>query len=101
MANKSLFQSLAGKLIPATNALNEENAPAYRLTPKHALAQYAATGCLNQTFYATGEEQLKSVLALCAGLEPAFIARTAVFCREQALMKDMPALLCAVLSAKD
>ena len=63
MANKNLFKSLAGKLIPATNAVNEENAPAYRLSPKHALAQYAATGCMNQTFYATAEQQLKQTLA--------------------------------------
>ncbi len=50
MANKKLFKSLVGKLIPATDALNEERAPAYALAPKHALAQYAATGCLNATF---------------------------------------------------
>jgi hypothetical protein len=42
-ANKNLFQPLAGKRIPATNAINEEKAPAYALAPKHALAQYAAT----------------------------------------------------------
>lgn len=65
MANKNLFKSLAGKLIPPTNAVNEENAPAYRFTAKQALAQYAATGCMNQTFYASAEEQLKNVLALC------------------------------------
>jgi hypothetical protein len=42
MANKNLFKSLAGKLTPAADARNEENAPAYALTPKQALAQYAA-----------------------------------------------------------
>jgi 60 kDa SS-A/Ro ribonucleoprotein len=51
MANKTLFKSLIGKLLPATDALNEENAPAYALSPKRRLAQYAATGCLNRTFY--------------------------------------------------
>lgn len=48
MANKTLFKSLIGKLMPATDALNEERAPAYALAPKHQLAQYAATGCLNR-----------------------------------------------------
>jgi 60 kDa SS-A/Ro ribonucleoprotein len=100
MANKSLFKSLA-KLIPAANAVNEENAPAYRFTPRQALAQYAATGCMNGTFYATAEEQLKNVLALCERIDAEFIAKTAVFCRQRGLMKDMPALLCAVLSAKE
>jgi 60 kDa SS-A/Ro ribonucleoprotein len=101
MANKTLFKSLIGKLIPATDAINEERAPGYALSPKHQLAQYAATGCLNTTFYATADEQLAKVLELCAELDAEFIARTAVFCRERGFMKDMPALLCAVLSVKD
>src|SRR6185503_5690903 len=101
MANKTLFKSLIGKLVPATNAVNEEHAPAYALSPKHQLAQYAATGCLNATFYASAGEQLAKVLELCAEVDAEFIAKTAVFCRERGFMKDMPALLCAVLSLKD
>jgi 60 kDa SS-A/Ro ribonucleoprotein len=101
MANKNLFKSLVGKLIPATNALNEERAPAYLLSPKAQLAQYAATGCLNSTFYASADEQLARVIELCADIDAEFIARVAVFCRERGYMKDMPALLCAVLSVKD
>src|SRR5258705_4216168 len=101
MANKNLFKSLVGKLIPATNAINEERAPAYALSPKHQLAQYAATGCLNTTFYAGADEQLAKVLELCADIDAEFIAKTAVFCRERGFMKDMPALLCAVLSVKE
>ncbi|MGH9428713.1 MAG: hypothetical protein ACRD2L_20700, partial [Terriglobia bacterium] len=101
MANKTLFKSLIGKLMPATDALNEERAPAYELSPKHQLAQYAATGCLNTTFYASADEQLAKVLELCADIDAEFIAKTAVLCRERARMKDMPALLCVVLSVKD
>jgi 60 kDa SS-A/Ro ribonucleoprotein len=101
MANRNLFKSIVGRLMPATDALNDERAPAYAFTPKHALAQYAATGCLNATFYATAETQLKTVIELCRGIEPEFIARTAVYARERGFMKDMPALLCAVLSVKD
>src|SRR2546426_12454995 len=101
MANKTLFKSLIGKLMPATDALNEERAPAYALSPKHQLGQYAATGCLNTTFYASADDQLAKVLELCADIDAEFIAKTAVFCRERGFMKDMPALLCAVLSVKD
>src|SRR5438270_1349264 len=101
MANKNLFQSLVGKLIPATDAVNEEMAPAYALIPKHALARYAATGCLNTTFYASAEDQLAKVIELCRDVEPEFIARVAIYCRERGLMKDIPALLCAILSVKD
>src|SRR5207253_8609536 len=101
MANKNLFQSIVGKLLPATDAINEERAPAYALSAKHALAQYAATGCMNHTFYASAEEQLAKVLELCAEVDAEFIAKTAIFCREQGYMKDVPALLCAVLSVRD
>ncbi|HEX8146573.1 MAG TPA: hypothetical protein VF591_05140 [Pyrinomonadaceae bacterium] len=101
MANKTLFKSLVGKLIPAADARNEHNAPAYALTPKQALAQYAATGCLGATFYAGAEEQLAKVLELCERVEPEFVARTAVYARQRGFMKDMPALLLAVLAAKD
>ena len=101
MANKTLFKSLIGKLMPATDAINEERAPAYALKPKHQLAQYAATGCLNRTFYASAENQLAKVIELCQDVDAEFIAKTAVFCRERGYMKDIPALLCAVLSVKD
>lgn len=101
MANKTLFKSIVGKLLPKTDALNDERAPAYAFEPKHALAQYAATGCMNHTFYASAEEQLAKVLELCAQVEPEFIAKAAIFCRERGFMKDMPALLCAVLAVRD
>ena len=101
MANKNLFKSLIGKLVPATDAVNKEFAPAYRLAPKHALAQYAATGCMNSTFYAGADEQLSKVLELCETADPAFIARLAVYARERGQMKDVPALLLAVFSVRD
>ena len=101
MANKNLFGSIAGKLLPQPDAVNEANGPAYALAPRHALAQYVATGCLNATFYASAEEQLSTILALCGEVDSEFIARTAIFSREQGWMKDAPALLCAVLAGRD
>ncbi|WP_219137177.1 RNA-binding protein [Janthinobacterium sp. UMAB-60] len=101
MANAQLFQSAQqSTTLPAALARNAEGAPAYALTPRHQLAQYAATGCLNTTFYASAEAQLVMVLELCKAVEPAFIAQTAVYCRERGYMKDMPALLVAVLAAQ-
>src|ERR1700754_4804514 len=101
MANKNLFNTLRGALLPKTNARNEAGAPAYMLEPKHALAQYAATGCFGRTFYATAQEQLNRVLELSEGVDPKFVAQVAVYSREQSFMKDMPALLCAWLSTRD
>src|SRR5580765_113431 len=99
MANTSLFSRLFGKKsVPKTDAINFEGAPAYALSPKQKLAQYAATACFNNTFYADAEMQLKGVLDVCSAVEPEFIARTAVYARRHSFMKDMPALLCAVLS---
>jgi 60 kDa SS-A/Ro ribonucleoprotein len=100
MANVTLFQSLKGALLPAADAVNFEMAPAYRLSPQHRLAQYAATGCLNDTFYANAETQLDTVLELARDIEPRFIAQAAIYCRSRGYMKDMPALLTAVLAAR-
>lgn len=99
MANKALFASTPGKLLPSTDVRNEAGGVAYALGPKAALAQFAATGCLNGTFYANAETQLNTVLALARETPPEFVAKTAVFAREQGQMKDMPALLVALLAA--
>lgn len=100
MANKSIFKSIRGLFVPPADAVNEAGGVAYRMDDRHALAQYAATGCLNGTFYATGQTQLEQILKLCERVEPEFIARTALYARQTGNMKDLPALLCAVLSVK-
>jgi 60 kDa SS-A/Ro ribonucleoprotein len=101
MANKSLFTSSVGKILPVADTRNEEGAPAFAFTPRHVLAQYAVTGCLNATFYASAEAQLSQVLKLTAQVEPEYIAKTALYCRTRGYMKDMPAMLCAVLAVRD
>lgn len=101
MANSSLFQPIRGSRVPSADASNAEGAAAYRRTAEAALALYAATGCLNGTFYASDEAQLDAVLMLAAQVSPAIVARTAVYAREVAHMKDMPALLLTTLSLRD
>lgn len=101
MVNTQLFQTLRGALLPKTNALNAAQAPAYALSAKHQLAQIAATGCLNQTFYADATAQLDAVSALAAQVDTAFVAKTAVYAREAGYMKDMPVLLAATLAVRD
>jgi len=100
MANQTLFQTLAGKFSPA-DTVNEAGGKAYALAPKHALAQYAVTGCLNGTFYADAETQLQRVLELASAAGADFTAKVAVHARQKGHMKDMPALLCAALSVLD
>jgi 60 kDa SS-A/Ro ribonucleoprotein len=101
MANKGLFASLKS-LLPRADARNEEGARAYQLPPKHALAQLAATGCFNGTFYAQAHDQLAAMLALVNQVDDnVFLAKLAVYSRERAFMKDMSAALLLVLSTRD
>ncbi|MFD1261474.1 vWA domain-containing protein [Entomomonas asaccharolytica] len=101
MVNLDIFKTLPGKNIPNTNTINEAGGGAYGFTPKHKLAQLAATGCINQTFYASAETKLADILQLTQDLDATFIAKTAIYAREDGYMKDMPALLAAVLAQKD
>jgi 60 kDa SS-A/Ro ribonucleoprotein len=98
MANKTLFASIRGARLPAADALNHAGSGAYDYAPKQKLAQYAATGCLSNTFYAGAEEQLATILELASRVEPEYMAKCAVYAREVGAMKDMPALLLATLS---
>lgn len=101
MANKNLFGSVKTGGAPATDTVNEAGGAAYSFSDEHALAQYAVTGCLNGTYYATAETQLSTVLELGRKVSPTFLAKLAVYAREEGLMKDMPALLLAILSNRD
>ncbi|WP_114954632.1 vWA domain-containing protein [Sphingosinicella terrae] len=96
MANKSLFASAMAKLLP--DARNREGAPAYAYGPEHRLAQLAATGTLQDVFYATAQTQLSELLDAARAVEPLFAAKAAVYARSRGSMKDMPALLAAFLT---
>ena len=100
MANTTLFQSIKNRFTK-TDTHNEAGGIAYTQTPKQQLAQLAATGCLNNTYYADAQSQLDQVLKLAESLDAEFIAKTAVYARQKGFMKDMPALLLAVLAQKD
>ncbi|TAG06977.1 MAG: TROVE domain-containing protein [Verrucomicrobia bacterium] len=101
MANRTLFQSIRGALTPQVTTTNDAHAPAYELGPQAALAQLAATGCVSQTYYATAETQLDRVLEIAQQVDTDFLAQTALYARTKGFMKDMPALLCAVLATRD
>lgn len=100
MANTRLFRTLAGKLQPQTDTRNQAGAAAYALSPAAALAQYAMTGCLNSTFYSAAEMQLATVLDMAQSVDDEFLAKLAVYSRRQGAMKDMPALLLAILAQR-
>jgi 60 kDa SS-A/Ro ribonucleoprotein len=97
MANKEIFENKSGE---SEVIRNEAGGFAYKLEPAHALAQYAVTGCLNQTYYASAETQLQKILETCDKVDPTRVAKTAVYAREYGYMKDVPALLCVWLAAR-
>lgn len=101
MANNSLFSSVKS-LIPRADTINKAGGLAYKLSPKHALAQLASTGCFNGTYYANAAAQLDEVIKLIAEIDDnEFLAKLAVYSRERAFMKDMPAALLVALSSRD
>jgi 60 kDa SS-A/Ro ribonucleoprotein len=101
MANKTLFAQRNRIKLPFANVRNEASGTAYKFSSEHALAQLSVTGCFNGVFYAEACDMLKKVITLTNDVSPEFLARTAVYSRKYGYMKDMPALLCSVLAARD
>lgn len=101
MANKGLFASTIGRLLPTADVLNREQSPAYAYGPEQKLAQLAATGTLQDNFYSAAEVQLADVLDAAKAVDPAFVAKVAVYARTRGVMKDMPALLAAYLTVAE
>jgi len=101
MANKSLFASITSMLVRG-DWVNEAGGPAYKYEPKHALAQMAATGAFGTTYYADAKSQLDQLLKLIDEVnDNEYLAKLAVYSRERAYRKDMPAALLLVLSKRD
>lgn len=98
MANKNLF-SVNATVKPAV--VNDAGGRAYTLSHKQALANYACMGTFNGTYYADASVHLDRLKEIVKNLksEPEFVAKVAVYSRNQAYMKDMPAFLCAQLAA--
>lgn len=96
MANKRLF---ASQMVPAADTRNEAGGLAYKMSSEEALAQFACTGCFNGTFYSSADAQLTTMKKLVQECRPEFVAKTAVYGRKSAYMKDMPAFMLAHLLA--
>ena len=101
MANKNLFSSALAKVLPRTDAVNEAGGNAYAYGPQALLAQLAATGTLSDGFYADAQDQLAKALDAAQAVDPEWVAKCAIYARTSGAMKDMPALLTAVLSTAD
>ena len=98
--HRTLFASTSTPSTPPpAMAKNKAGGRAYERSAEEALAQFAVTSTLNDTFYAKAEDQLKEVLALAAKCDPDVVADCAIYGRH-GHMKDLPALLVAHLAAR-
>ncbi len=101
MSNTTLFSTRkTPTTLPATDTLNNENVPAYEFRAEHALAQYALTGTLHNTFYARADIQLERILALSKQVSTTYLADLALHARTRGFMKDCPALLLAIVAKR-
>lgn len=104
MANTKIFASASqgsSRRSMKTDTTNLAGGRAYSLGVQGSLAQMAVTGVFNDTYYATGKNQLDSIKELVQKASPEFLARLAIYSRSKAYMKDLPAYLCAVLASRD
>ena len=96
---KSIFESTQQR-VPEANTVNEAGGVAYSMTAKHELAQYATTGTFGDTFYVSGDDQLKRMKELVPQVETEYLAKLAIYARQEGYMKAMPAYLAAVLTTR-
>lgn len=72
---------------------NYEGAQAYALTPQTELYTMVATSMLNEQFYEKAERRLARLRTLITQNDPSFVARLAIYAREQMYMRSMPLVL--------
>ena len=77
---------------------NHEGAPAYVLTPALELYAAVATAGLSDQFYEAADTRLARLRVLVAQNEPLFVARLAVYAREQLYLRTVPLVLAVELA---
>lgn len=97
--NPEVFSTTNKERKPDT--VNEAGGIAYSRSPEHALAQYAMTGTLNKTYYASAKTQLDTISDLIPLVSDEYLAKLALYSRTEGRMKDMPALLLAHLGGRN
>ncbi len=78
--------------------VNHENAPAYKLSPEWNLYTTVVTSSLSDKFYEKTSERLESLRKLIGENDPQFVARLAVYAREQMNLRSIPLVLVVELA---
>lgn len=80
--------------------VNHEGAKAYALTPELELYTATATALLADTFYENAGNRIQRLRDLVGQCKPEFVAKLAIYAREQMHLRSVPALLTVELARK-
>jgi len=78
---------------------NHEGAKAFELTPALKLYTAVATAGLSEKFYEKSDETLSRIRGLIKKNDPTFVARLAIYTREQMYLRSIPLVLAVELAA--
>ncbi|RYZ56206.1 MAG: TROVE domain-containing protein [Sphingobacteriales bacterium] len=92
------FNFLKRKLQPLPPATNYEAAPAYRHAPEMELYAAVVTASLNDQFYESNDQRLLRIRALIIKNDPVFVAKLAVYAREEMYLRSIPLVLAVELT---
>ena len=83
---------------PKKNIANYENAIAFPLTAEYELYTAVVTTSLNATFYEKDTARLERIKALIQNSNPVFVAKLAVYARNEMHMRSVPLVLVVELA---
>jgi hypothetical protein len=78
--------------------LNKEQSPAYQLSPEWNLYATVVTSSLSDKFYETSNERMETLRRLIKTTNPQFVARLAIYAREQMNLRSIPLVLAVELA---
>ena len=86
------------KLKQKTQTRNYEGEIAYTISPELELYTSVVTASLSNTFYEKQDDRLKRIITLIGKVDPEFVAKLAVYTREQMYLRSIPLVLVTELS---
>lgn len=80
------------------NIVNHENAPAFSLTSEYELYAAVVTTSLSASFYEKDTTRLERIQSLIKKSNPVFVAKLAVYARNEMHMRSVPLVLIVELA---
>ena len=80
------------------SSLNHERAEAFRLLPEEELYAAVVTSSLNPKFYETAQSAVERIADLVGRVDPQFVARLAIYARNEMMLRSVPLLLVVELA---